>query len=84
MQKKLELSPLLSGELSYAEYEQALLKIVQSIFNPNLVTAGEHRLDDWEKGWSENYSELENLLSKGNVQIDSIMPRYFGKHDSYD
>jgi len=81
MQKRLELHPLWYRELSPDEYNQTLLKIIQTILNPHLVSAGEHRFDDWEKGWSENFSELMNLLAAGNVQIDSIVPRYFGKHE---
>jgi hypothetical protein len=81
MQKRLELHPMWYRELSPDEYNRCLLTIIRAILNPNIVTAGEHRRDDWEKGWSENYSELTNLLSNGDVQIDSIVPRYFGKHE---
>jgi SAM-dependent methyltransferase len=81
MQKRLELHPLWYRELSLEEYNRCLLTMVQAILNPKIVTAGEHRLDDWEKGWSENYTELTNLLFHGDVQIDSIVPRYFGKHE---
>jgi len=81
MQKRLELHPLWYRELSYDEYNHCLLTLVQTILNPNIVTAGEHRLDDWERGWSENYNNLMSLLTSGAARIDSIVPRYFGKHD---
>ena len=81
MQKRLESHPLSYRELSPNEYDRCILTMVQAILNPNIVTAGEHRLDDWEKGWSENYAELTTLLSQGDVQVDSIVPRYFGKHE---
>lgn len=81
MQNKLELHPLWYRELSLEEYNSCILTMVQAILNPRITTAGEHRLEDWEKGWSENYSELVDLLSQVNVQINSIVPRYFGKHE---
>lgn len=38
--------------------------------------AGEHRLDEWETGWSEN---LKMLLLGGGT--DSLRPLYYGKYD---
>jgi hypothetical protein len=61
-------------ELSFEEYNNALMSIIKSLFNPDLAKAGEQRLEVWEKGWGEN---LENLQQKKTV--DAISPLYFGK-----
>ena len=61
-------------ELSFEEYNNSLLSIIKSLFNPDLAKAGEQRLEVWEKGWGEN---LENLQQKKTV--DAISPLYFGK-----
>jgi hypothetical protein len=48
---------------------------IDVLLDQNIVTAGEHRREDWEGGWGENYTEY----SKNN-SIESIKPKYFGKY----
>lgn len=60
--------------LTHPERDENLLRILNSLLNPP-VAAGAHRLDQWEKGWGENF---ELLLKAGNV--DAVTPLYFGKH----
>ncbi|WP_347988037.1 hypothetical protein [Methylomonas sp. AM2-LC] len=63
-------------EFSPAEKEGLLIKVVETLLDPNLLQSGEHRLDQWELGWGEN---LELILhNPGN--IDLIVPKYFNKY----
>ncbi len=82
---KTKLSPFLKNKvkkfnLSYRlltekERDEALLKAVDFITADFVVFAGEHRYNQWEKGWGEN---LELLKKTGG--IDAIVPKYFGKY----
>ena len=81
-----ELSPYVTKRIGkysfeYAEFtpeekETLLIKIVQTLLNPNLLQSGEHRLDQWESGWGEN---LE-LFLQNPENIDLIIPKYFNKY----
>ena len=55
-----------------------LRRIVQALLEPNIVQSGDHRLDEWEKGWAENL----NLVVRHPEDTQSIIPRYFGKYDA--
>jgi len=37
--------------------------------------AGEHRLNEWEKGWGENLDAI-----KSGKSVNDLVPRYHGKH----
>lgn len=63
-----EFSPEESGEL--------FIKIVQNLLDPNLVRAGDHRLDQWEMGWGENL----DLISRNPKDVGLIIPKYFNKY----
>jgi hypothetical protein len=62
-------------EISEKERDERILEVVRTLQKPDLKEAGEHRIDDWERGWGEN---LDALFKTGN--IDSLVPLYFGKH----
>lgn len=64
------------AEFSPDENDELLIKIVQGLLDPNLVRAGNHRLDQWETGWGEN---LDSIV-RNPRDIDLIMPKYFNKY----
>jgi len=64
------------ADFSPEEKEGLLIKIVETLLNPNLQQSGEHRLDQWESGWGEN---LE-LFLQNPENIDLIIPKYFNKY----
>lgn len=57
------------------EYDAAILRIVDILLDPDAITAGPHRFEQWEKGWGQNLDELKKEKS-----VDSINPHYFGKY----
>lgn len=63
-------------EFSPEEVEGLLIKITETLLNPDLQQSGEHRLDQWESGWGEN---LELFLSDPKNR-DLIVPKYFNKY----
>lgn len=65
----------LAQKVSGDERDMILLKIMKTLLDPELVQAGKHRQEQWEKGWAENL-EAYTKESKG-----SIIPRYFGKYN---
>jgi hypothetical protein len=64
------------AEFSSDEKESLLIKIVETLLNPNLLQSGEHRLEQWEMGWGEN---LE-LFLRNPENVDLIIPKYFNKY----
>jgi hypothetical protein len=60
--------------LTHDERDAALRRVMGALIDPP-AAAGPHRLDDWEAGWSENLTMLEKTRS-----LDSVVPKYFGKH----
>lgn len=61
--------------LTKQERDEAIKKIIDFLLADFVVFAGEHRYDQWEKGWSENLNDF-----KKTGKIASIIPRYFGKY----
>ena len=61
--------------LEQSQRDKIILDIINHI-NLDLEKAGQHRLEKWEKGWYEN---LE-LLKSGN-NINTLVPKYFGKYN---
>lgn len=57
------------------ERDEFIRRNIEVLLDQNIVTAGEHRRDDWEDGWGENYTEYSK-----NKSIESIKPKYFGKY----
>ena len=80
-----KLSPLIKSKISQAklkyreltlkERDEAIKKTVEFLLADFVVFAGEHRYNQWEKGWGENLKEFQKTK-----KIASIMPRYFGKY----
>lgn len=58
------------------EQEELLIKIVQSLLDPDTIRAGDHRLDQWEMGWGENL----DLMSNNPTDVKMIIPKYFEKY----
>ena len=65
------------GEIALEEFQALLLKIVKTLNSDQVVRAGEHRLDEWEKGWGENL----NLIESGSPTINNLIPKYFEKYN---
>lgn len=65
----------LAQRVSAQDRDEILLKIIKTLLDPELIKAGKHRQEQWEKGWAEN---LEAYIKHGK---ESIIPRYFGKYD---
>jgi hypothetical protein len=61
-------------EPTQLERDEIILDIINAL-NTELETAGKHKLEKWEKGWSENFE-----LLKQNKDVSSLVPKYFGKH----
>ena len=54
--------------LTKREEEATLIKIIETLLDPSLPYSGKHRLNQWEKGWGQNYKE------------GTLSPHYFGKY----
>ncbi len=61
--------------ITQEERDAYLLDVVQTLMKTSIVAAGEHRLEEWEDGWSENL----RLLNLENAQ-NALVPKYYGKH----
>lgn len=60
------------AELTQEERDERLLTIMRTLLDPKLEKSGEHRAEEWEKGWSENLKDLE----AGVNPFDALIPRY--------
>ena len=40
--------------LNEKEKEEAIIKIVDTLLDPYLPFSGQHRKEQWERGWQEN------------------------------
>lgn len=65
----------LARNVSSFERDEILLKILKTLLDTDLTKAGNQRKDQWEKGWKEN------LQAYTKHEEESIIPRYFGKHN---
>lgn len=54
--------------LSKKEEDETIIKILETLLDSSVPFSGEHRREQWEKGWGEN-------LKSGD-----ITPKYFGKY----
>ncbi len=54
--------------LNKKEEDQVIIQILETLLDPSLPFSGQHRRQQWEKGWGEN-------LKSGDAT-----PKYFGKH----
>jgi hypothetical protein len=73
--KMLEEFNLQYRELNQSERDNVILHIL-NVLNDDIEYVGKHRLEKWENGWYEN---LELLKQYKNV--NSLVPKYFGKYD---
>lgn len=55
--------------------DQCIKNIVHLLQSPDIIRAGKHRLDQWEKGWGENLEHFQK-----NKQERDVLPYYFGKY----
>lgn len=63
-------------EIAPEQRDGYIKKIVSALLSDYIVYAGKHRLKHWEKGWGQNFDELND-----KTEIKSITPHYFGKYD---
>lgn len=75
VKKKIRSFKFLARRVSDQERDLILLKIINTLLDPQLIQAGKHRQKQWEKGWAEN---LEAYIKQDD---ESIIPRYFGKYN---
>ncbi|MCX5699132.1 MAG: hypothetical protein NTX01_05505 [Candidatus Omnitrophica bacterium] len=63
------------SDVTTQERDSYLKKIVSILLGENLMYSGEHRHEQWDKGWRQNLDEL----LKSNAS-EAMIPRYFGKY----
>ena len=63
-------------DLTPTERDGWIRKIVDVLLAPNIEEAGEHRLEQWEKGWGQNLAELE-----ASSKVEAVVPGYYGKYN---
>ena len=66
---------LIYSPLEKEEEEQVIIKIIDTLLDPFLVYSGPHRLKQWEKGWGQNLTELNEEKT-----TNAIFPHYHGKY----
>lgn len=57
------------------EYDEAILRILKTLFSDTVKTAGPHRLLDWEKGWGENLQDF----TESNYDLHQLIPKFVKK-----
>lgn len=75
IRKKIDQAKFKYQKLTPEHKDQCIKKIVQILQSPNIIQAGKHRLDQWEKGWGENLKHFQKSKKEGDV-----LPYYFGKY----
>lgn len=63
-------------ELSNEENDTCVISNVQTLLDPNLVSAGKKRSNEWNGGWGENLKEFESENT-----MNAIIPKYFDKYN---
>jgi hypothetical protein len=63
------------NELNRKERDFLISDIIKFLLDDFVVRAGEHRMGDWDKGWSENHTEFSDTGATA-----SLIPKYFGKY----
>jgi hypothetical protein len=74
VKQKIESLKLSYRDISNEQYNEIVFHIIKTLFDSNVKKAGEHRLDDWIRGWGENHTEYSD-----NKEFSSLIPKYFGK-----
>lgn len=62
--------------LSAKERDEYLLHVINVLLSENIVKSGDHRIQDWENGWGENFE-----LYKQNKDENLLIPKYHGKYN---
>jgi hypothetical protein len=79
LRKVCEDSALQYEEITPQERDNYIREVVDVLLktdsNKDTTPAGEHRLQEWEKGWDENLKALKN-----GKNVRDLVPRYHGKH----
>ena len=65
-------------DFSESERDELLLVIVKTLLDPNITKSGEHRRGEWEDGWGENLTDI----NQDNKDVESIIPKYFNKYNA--
>lgn len=63
-------------KLEETQRDQLILRVLKYINSEEVITAGQERQPDWEKGWNENLQEFIN----SGYEVDMLVPRYFKKN----
>lgn len=75
VKNKISKYKLLYSPISKEEEGLVFIKIIETLLNPFIVFSGPHRLKQWEKGWGQNLTKLEQ-----KKKLDAISPLYFDKY----
>lgn len=73
MRERIAQHDLRYTEIDQAERDQLILRVLDFL-NDDVVQSGRHRADDWERGWAQNLTELQESSA-----VEAIIPKYFGK-----
>jgi hypothetical protein len=66
---------LVYDEMSKFERDEYLLSVID-VLNKDITCSGEHRINEWENGWSENLQNFKKLKD-----IKYLIPKYHGKYN---
>jgi hypothetical protein len=77
MKEKINEYNFIYEDVSIDEHNSYIRKIVEVLLDPVIVKAGEHRREDWEKGWGEN---LRKITTASNALLEATNPQYFSKY----
>jgi len=64
---------LVEGE----NFNQLVLDSLKVLDADSLSRVGAHRIDVWEKGWSENYQDFVS----SNYKLSALVPKYYNAYD---
>jgi len=79
LEKRIEAANLEYSEIDNKERDYWIRKMVSVLIDDYVVYSGEHRHEQWEKGWEENLIEL--LQQNNNKDFfKAILPKYFNKY----
>jgi hypothetical protein len=62
-------------KINIEERDRYIISVIDYLLSSAVVSSGEHRISDWENGWKENLD-----MYKNSGDINSIIPKYHGKH----
>jgi len=64
--------------LSKESQERLCIDIIEKLLSEEITRSGEHRKEQWESGWGENYDDLS--LQK-ELDKTALIPKYFRKEN---